>query len=89
MAYVITDLCIGVKDASCLDVCPVDCIQPDRGDPAFEEAQQLYIDPSICIDCNICAITCPVGAIFREDEVLAQAFAAVARNADYFSSSEA
>jgi NAD-dependent dihydropyrimidine dehydrogenase PreA subunit len=25
---VITFPCIGVKDASCVDVCPVDCIHP-------------------------------------------------------------
>ncbi|MEP7041053.1 MAG: ferredoxin, partial [Chloroflexota bacterium] len=26
MTYVIAEPCIGVKDASCVDVCPVDCI---------------------------------------------------------------
>ena len=26
MTYVITEACIGVKDRSCVDVCPVDCI---------------------------------------------------------------
>ncbi|MBQ11918.1 MAG: ferredoxin, partial [Planctomyces sp.] len=26
MPYVITEPCIGVKDAACLEVCPVDCI---------------------------------------------------------------
>lgn len=26
MAYVITEPCIGVKDRSCVTVCPVDCI---------------------------------------------------------------
>ncbi len=26
MAFVITDPCIGVKDATCVEVCPVDCI---------------------------------------------------------------
>ena len=26
MAYVITQPCIGTKDASCVEVCPVDCI---------------------------------------------------------------
>jgi ferredoxin len=29
MAYVITQPCIGVKDASCVEVCPVDCIHTD------------------------------------------------------------
>ena len=26
MTYIITEPCVGVKDASCVDVCPVDCI---------------------------------------------------------------
>ena len=26
MAYIITEPCVGVKDAACVDVCPVDCI---------------------------------------------------------------
>ncbi len=26
MTYVITEPCIGLKDASCVAVCPVDCI---------------------------------------------------------------
>jgi len=30
MAYVITEPCIGVKEASCVAVCPVDCIYDDR-----------------------------------------------------------
>jgi NAD-dependent dihydropyrimidine dehydrogenase PreA subunit len=32
MAYVITQPRIGVKDASCVEVCPVDCIQYRRRD---------------------------------------------------------
>ena len=28
MTYVINELCIGVKDISCVEVCPVDCIHP-------------------------------------------------------------
>ena len=45
MPYVITEPCIGVKDKSCVDVCPVDCIHGNDEDP------QLYIDPQVCIDC--------------------------------------
>jgi NAD-dependent dihydropyrimidine dehydrogenase PreA subunit len=26
MAYIIAEPCIGVKDAACVEVCPVDCI---------------------------------------------------------------
>ena len=30
MAYVIADPCIGCKDASCVTVCPVDCIKEGK-----------------------------------------------------------
>ncbi|TME83249.1 MAG: ferredoxin, partial [Chloroflexi bacterium] len=26
MAYIITETCVDLKDKSCVDVCPVDCI---------------------------------------------------------------
>ena len=64
MAYVITEACIGVKDRSCVDVCPVDCIH-DEGDVDLK----LYIDPTECIDCGACEPACPVTAIFAEDDV--------------------
>ena len=40
VTYVITEACIGTKDRSCVDVCPVDCIH-DEG----EIDPLLYIDP--------------------------------------------
>lgn len=64
MAYVITEACIGVKDRSCVDVCPVDCIH-DEGDAD----RMLYIDPDECIDCGACEPACPVSAIYAEDDV--------------------
>lgn len=63
VAYVITEPCIGTKDASCLEVCPVDCIDSN------DESDQYFIDPSECIDCGACVDTCPVEAIYSEDEV--------------------
>src|SRR6187402_3958755 len=54
MTYVITEPCITVKDAACVDVCPVDCIHPRKDEPGFEGADQLYIDPDECIDCGAC-----------------------------------
>ena len=45
MAYVINEPCIGTKDTSCVEVCPVDCIHPTPDEPGFAEADQLYIDP--------------------------------------------
>ena len=62
MTYVITEPCIGTKDASCVDVCPVDCIHSDPDDP------QYYIDPETCIDCAACETVCPVNANFFEDD---------------------
>lgn len=67
MAYVIAEPCIGTKDASCVDVCPVDCIHPRRDEEGFEASEMLYIDPEVCIDCGACEPACPVQAIFPED----------------------
>lgn len=63
MTYVITEPCITVKDASCVDVCPVDCIH------STDDDQQYYIDPDVCIDCAACETVCPVSAIFYEEDV--------------------
>jgi len=41
MAYVICEPCIGVKDASCVDVCPVDCIH------TTDQDEQYYINPEL------------------------------------------
>jgi ferredoxin len=59
MTYVIGESCIDVKDRSCVDVCPVDCIH--------EVGRILVIDPEECIDCGACEPECPVEAIFPED----------------------
>jgi NAD-dependent dihydropyrimidine dehydrogenase PreA subunit len=61
MAYVITEACIDVKDQSCIEVCPVDCIY------AEDEDRICYIEPEACIDCAVCLSACPVGAIFTAD----------------------
>jgi len=66
MAYVIAEPGIGVKDASCVDACQVDCIHPKKNTsyedprPGFDEVPQLYIDPVECIDCGACVPVCPV-----------------------------
>ena len=59
MTYIIAEPCIDIKDLSCVDVCPVDCIH------TFE--RMLIIDPEECIDCGACEPECPVEAIFPED----------------------
>jgi ferredoxin len=78
LPYVITEPCIGVKDASCVDVCPVDCIHTS------DAAPQYYIDPDGCIDCAACELVCPVTAIFHENDVRAEWRPFVQLNADFF-----
>ena len=69
MAYIIVESCIGTKDASCVNVCPVDCIRPRKDESDFEASAMLYIDPDTCIDCGACVPECPVTAIFPEADV--------------------
>jgi len=37
MTYVIAEPCIGTKDLSCVEVCPVDCIHPTQDEPGFDD----------------------------------------------------
>lgn len=76
MTYVITQPCIGVKDAACVDVCPVDCIH--------EGEDQYYINPEECIDCGACEAACPVSAIFAEDSVPDEWKSFTQKNADFY-----
>jgi ferredoxin len=69
MTYVIAQPCIGQKNTSCVDVCPVDCIHPTPGEPGFGEAEMLHIDPTECIDCGVCAEACPEDAVFADSEL--------------------
>jgi ferredoxin len=76
--YVITEPCVGVKDATCVEVCPVDCIfsKPDE--------DQFYIDPLVCIACEQCVLVCPVDAIFLDNQVPAQWGSYTEKNADFY-----
>ena len=78
MTYVITEPCIDVKDATCMDVGPVDCIHTSDDD------NQFYIDPEICIDCEACVFVCPVDAIFYEEDVPEKWRNFTKINLDYF-----
>lgn len=61
MTYVIAQPCVDVKDKSCIEECPVDCI--------YEGDRMLYIQPDECVDCGACEPVCPVEAIYYEDDV--------------------
>lgn len=63
MTFVISNACIDVKDQSCIEVCPVDCIYVEADD------RMCYIHPDECIDCAVCESACPVGAIYKDDDV--------------------
>src|SRR3954452_20655025 len=82
MTYVIAGTCI--KDDSCVEVCPVDCIHPKPDAPDFETAEQLYIDPEVCIDCDACVEACPVDAVFPEFDIPAKHVYALEVNAEFF-----
>ena len=78
MTYIITEPCVGVKDASCVDVCPVDCIYANDDDNMF------YIHPEECIDCAACEPVCPVVAIFAEEDTPPEWDSYTALNYTYF-----
>jgi ferredoxin len=82
VTYVIAGSCI--KDDSCIEVCPVDCIHPKPGAPDFETAEQLYIDPEVCIDCDACVEACPVIAIFPDFDLPEKFGYALELNAEFF-----
>lgn len=64
-SFAITQSCC--SDASCVAVCPVNCIHPTPDEPDFGLTDMLYIDPRSCIGCGACADACPVDAIFPTD----------------------
>ena len=77
-SYVITDPCIGVKDGTCVEVCPVDCIA------SSDDELQFFIDPALCIACEQCVLVCPVDAIYLEHEVPEEWKASIERNRVFF-----
>ncbi|MCX4673137.1 FAD-dependent oxidoreductase [Streptomyces sp. NBC_01381] len=65
MTYAITQTCC--TDATCVAVCPVNCIHPTPQEREFGSTEMLHIDPTTCIGCGACADACPVDAIFPVD----------------------
>ncbi len=78
MTFVITSACVDVKDLSCIEVCPVDCIYHTDDD------RMCYINPDECIDCNVCVEACPVAAIYSDREVPSDQRVYTEVNALYF-----
>ncbi|MCX5230566.1 FAD-dependent oxidoreductase [Streptomyces sp. NPDC006553] len=82
MTYAITQTCC--NDATCVAVCPVNCIHPTPEEPDFGTTEMLYIDPRACIDCGACADACPVDAIFPADRLTGRLREYEALNAGYY-----
>ncbi len=76
MAYAIGASCIDVMDRTCVEVCPVECI--------YEGGRKLYINPTECIDCGACVVTCPVDAIHPLGEFTDGDLAFAQDNASFF-----
>ncbi|WP_328543041.1 MULTISPECIES: FAD-dependent oxidoreductase [unclassified Streptomyces] len=82
MTYAITQTCC--SGATCVAVCPVNCIHPTPEERAFGSTEMLHIDPVSCIDCGACADACPVDAIFPVDTLAPAQEEYAAINAAYF-----
>ena len=64
MPHVVTEPCLKCKYTDCVTVCPVESFR--------EDAEMLYIDPEVCIDCGACVPECPVQAIYPAEDVPAK-----------------
>lgn len=82
MAFAITQTCCA--DASCVSVCPVNCIHPTPDEPDFGHTDMLYVDPATCIDCGACADACPVDAIFPAGDLTGPLRAYEEINAEFY-----
>ncbi|MDO9379968.1 MAG: 4Fe-4S binding protein [Nocardioidaceae bacterium] len=86
MSYAITQSCC--SDATCVSVCPVNCIHPTPDEPDFGTTDMLYIDEDTCIDCGACADACPVDAIRPADRLLGPQSIFVDLNRAYYADRE-
>ena len=83
MAFVIGAACVDVKDKSCIEVCPVNCIYSDPDD------RMCFIHPKDCIDCAVCESACPVQAIFPDNRLPSDAAPFKELNALWFEDKDA
>ncbi|MGX6510953.1 FAD-dependent oxidoreductase [Rhodococcus sp. SJ-2] len=82
MTYVVTQACC--NDATCVAVCPVNCIHPTPDEAQYARTEMLYIDPTVCIDCGACADVCPVEAIVPDGDLTPETEIYKELNAAYF-----
>ncbi|QDG51184.1 4Fe-4S dicluster domain-containing protein [Persicimonas caeni] len=95
MSHVITEWCQGTCDTSCVDVCPIDCIQGPLPVNEIRKLQldgkrdrlreiQMYIDPETCIDCGACVPECPMKAIYEDFNLPERLAPDASRNVAFF-----
>lgn len=87
MAHVILGHCC--KDASCVQVCPQNCIHPAPGEDGFASTETLFIDPTSCIDCTACVEACPASAIKPDYALTATELPYAQRNREFFADAPA
>jgi NAD-dependent dihydropyrimidine dehydrogenase PreA subunit len=83
VTYVISETCVDVKDKSCVEVCPVDCIHETDDD------RMLYIDPEEGVDRGACVDPCPVDAIYAAEDLPAEQQVYTEINSLYFKDRDA
>jgi NAD-dependent dihydropyrimidine dehydrogenase PreA subunit len=76
MPYFISGPCTDIRDMSCVEECPVDCI--------YVGDRKLYINPKECIDCGACEPVCPVDAIVTDRTASPEAVRHKEDNARFF-----
>lgn len=76
MTFVVTQACVDVKDRSCVQVCPADCI--------YEGDRMMYINPDQCIDCGACEEVCPMSAIRYDGDLEGSDAQFLDLNAEFF-----
>lgn len=64
MTFIIAEKCLGERYATCVTVCPVDCMHPGE----YQDQAFLVIDPEECIDCGVCLPECPIDAILESED---------------------
>lgn len=55
-------LCVHCDKPYCQEVCPVEAIFRD------ENTSAILVNEDTCIGCRLCAIACPIGAIYLDPE---------------------
>lgn len=63
MTHIVSARCIDCRYTDCCVVCPVECFYE------IDDPRMLVIDPSTCIDCQLCVPACPVNAIYADTEL--------------------